>query len=147
MTRSMSLSICRGVTRPRESSGRASLEKKPTPSVSVLTARGLPPNNSYRIRLYTSEHERETEYAEVGASGVQEVGAPLSQGHRSGAAHPPAYGLARVAGRADRRGSPDGRLLSEVDQGDPKALRGRRVRSPGRSSPRQPRGEGEGVVG
>src|SRR5215208_4081803 len=86
--------------------------------------------DSYRIRLYTSEHERETEYAEVGASGVQEVGAPLSQGHRSGAAHPPAYGLARVAGRAGRRGSPDGWLLSEVDQGDPKALRGRRVRSP-----------------
>src|SRR5215218_11438751 len=43
-----------GVTRLKESSGNASLGKKPTPSVSVLVVRGSPPKSSHRkTSLYT----------------------------------------------------------------------------------------------
>src|SRR3712207_6736343 len=50
---------------------------------------------SYGIRLYTSEHERETGSGRIG---VLAVGGSLPQGHRSGAAYPLADGLAHVGG-------------------------------------------------
>src|SRR5215218_4992005 len=53
------------------------------------------PASSYRIRLYTSEHERETKFRGVR---VRTVGGSLPQGERSGFAHPLAYGLAHVFG-------------------------------------------------
>ncbi len=101
----------------------------------------------YRIRLYTSEHERETRYGEFGGSGAHEVGAPLPQGDRPGVAHPLADGLAHVARGLDPGGGPDGGLFGEVGEGDRLALRVRRGGGPGRPPPRQPRGQGEGVVG
>jgi hypothetical protein len=52
-------------------------------------------DGSYGIRLYTSEHERETEF---GGIGVLPAGGSLPQGVRSGVANPLAYGLAHVVG-------------------------------------------------
>src|SRR4051794_35532464 len=91
----------------------------------------------YRIRLYTSEYERETRF---GGIGVHALRRPLPQGHRSGAAHPLGYGLADVAGRFDPASGWDGGLLQEVGEGDRPALRARRGTGTRRSSPRQPWG-------
>src|SRR5215216_3915297 len=60
---------------------------------------------SYGIRLYTSGHERKTKF---GAIGVLAVGESVSQGERSGAAHPLAYGLAHVGWGFDPGGGQDG---------------------------------------
>ncbi len=82
----------------------------------------------YRIRMYASEHERETRF---GGVGVRTVGGSVPQGHRSGAAYPLAYGLADVAGRFDPGSGRDGGLFREVGEGDRTALRvggGRRAR-------------------
>ena len=75
--------------------------------------------SSYRIRLYTSEHERETEFRGIG---VFPARASVPRGHRSGVAHPFADGLADVARGSDPGCGRDGGLLGEVDQADRQTL-------------------------